>query len=304
MGMVSHSTEIRHLQALSVLAKELHFGRAAQRLNMTQPALSQLIRDLESKVGFRVVERTTRKVLLTSAGQTFLSEAQAILLHLDRAIEHARSEAGQPVDSIRVGAILPTAFEFLPAVLSTFRQRYPKARIHIESRESPQLVTAVETGALHAALLRPPRNIGSLRIETLRRETFVAAMRAEHRLAAKESLQLKELISERILRISRADLREAFDEIDRQLMDSGFDLERCQTVDTTLTALALVSAGDGISLVPSWATAMPWKGLCFRPVDDLTARIDLAIAWEASTPPPIVQHFIDVARRTAVTRSC
>jgi len=142
-----------------------------------------------------------------------------------------------------------------------------------------------------------------LRIEILRRETFVAAMRAEHRLAAKESLQLKEMIPERILRISRADLREAFDEIDRQLVDTGFDLERCQTVDTTLTALALVSAGDGISLVPSWATAMPWKGLCFRPVEDLTARIDLAIAWEGSTPAPIVQHFIDVARRTTVTRS-
>jgi DNA-binding transcriptional LysR family regulator len=296
---VGRSTEIRHLQALSALAQELHFGRAAQRLNMTQPALSQLIRALEDKVGFRVVERTTRRVLLTAAGRTFLIEAEAILLRLDRAIEHARVEAGQASDSIRLGAILPTSLEFLPALLSSFRRRYPTARIHIETKESPRLVTAVESGALHVALLRPPRNIGSLRMESLRREPFLAAMRTEHRLAAADTVRLCDLVGERLVRISRADLLEAFDDVDDQLRASGCDLETSQTADTTLTALALVSAGDGISLVPSWAAAMPWKGVCFRKVEDLTASIELAVVWEATNLPPIARHFIDVARRTA-----
>lgn len=297
--MVSRSTEVRHLQALSMLAQELHFGRAAQRLNMTQPALSQLVRDLEAKLGFRLVERTTRRVLLTGPGRSFLAEAEAILLHLDRAIENARAEAGQASNSIRIGAILPMAFEFLPAVLSTFRRRYPEAKVHIESKESPQLVTAVETGALHVALLRPPKNAGSLQVEILRREPFVAAMRLDHPLAAVENLELRDLRSEKIVRISRGDLREAFDEIDQQLETAGLNLDQSQSADTTLTALALVSAGDGISLVPSWAATLPWKEVCFRQVRDLTACIELVVAWETTNLPPIAQHFIDVARRTA-----
>lgn len=297
--MVSRSTEVRHLQALSILAQELHFGRAAQRLNMTQPALSQLIRDLETKLGFRVVERTTRKVLLTGPGRSFLSEAEAILQHLDRAIETSRAEAGQAANSIRIGAILPTSFEFLPAVLAKFRHRYPKAEVHIETRESPQLVTAVETGALHVALLRSPKNTGTLNIETLKREPFVAAMRVEHPLARAEVLQLADLKSECIVRIARGDLRDAFDEIDEQLEAAGLDINQSQSADNTLTALALVCAGDGISLVPSWAANLPWKEVCFRQVHDLTASIDLAIVWEATNLPPIAQHFIDVARRTA-----
>lgn len=297
--MVSRSAEIRHLQALTILAQELHFGRAAQRLNITQPALSQLIRDLETRLGFRVVERTTRRVLLTGPGRSFLAEAEAILRHLDRAIETAQAEAGQAANNIRIGAILPTSFEFLPAVLAKFRQRYPKAEVHIETRESPQLVTAVETGSLHVALLRPPKNAGTLNIETLRREPFVAAMRTEHPLAREEKLSLADLTAESIVRIARGDLRDAFDEIDQQLEAAGLDLEKSRAADNTLTALALVCAGDGISLVPSWAANLPWKEVCFRHISDLTASIDLAVVWETTNFPPIVQHFVDVARRVS-----
>src|SRR5579872_7611624 len=100
--MGNRSPEVKQLQALTVLAQELHFGRAAQRLNMTQPALSQLIRDLESKLGFRLFERTTRRALLTNAGRMFLGEAQAILIRLERAVESARAEAGQASNSIRI----------------------------------------------------------------------------------------------------------------------------------------------------------------------------------------------------------
>jgi DNA-binding transcriptional LysR family regulator len=282
-----------------MLAQELHFGRAAQRLNMTQPALSQLIRDLEGRLGFRVVERTTRKVLLTGPGRTFLKDAEDILLHLDRAVETARAEAGQASNSIRIGAILPTAFGFLPQVLARFRQRYPDAMIHIENSESQHLVTAVETGALHVAVLRPPRNAGTLHIETLRREPFVVAMRTDHPLARTEALRLRDLEGAKIVRISRGDLREAFDEIDQQLEAAGLDLEQSQRADTTLTAMAFVSAGDGISVVPSWTAGLSWKDVCFRQVEDLTARIDLSVAWEATNLPPIAEHFIEVARRTA-----
>ncbi|KEQ53789.1 LysR family transcriptional regulator [Sphingobium chlorophenolicum] len=297
--MVSRSTEVRHLQALSVLAQELHFGRAASRLHMTQPALSQLVRDLETKLGFRLVERTTRRVLLTGPGQTFLKDAEEILQHLDRAIETARTEAGQASNSIRIGAILPTAFGFLPEVLATFRHRYAGALIHIENRESQQLVTAVETGALHVALLRPPQNAGTLHVECLRREQFVVAMRTNHPLARIEVLRLRDLKEARIVRISRGDLREAFHEIDEQLEAAGLNIEPSQHADTTLTAMAFVSAGDGVSIVPSWTAGLTWKDVCFRQLNDLSASIDLSIAWEATNLPPIAEHFIEVARRTA-----
>jgi DNA-binding transcriptional LysR family regulator len=171
--------------------------------------------------------------------------------------------------------------------------------IHIENRESQQLVTAVETGALHVAVLRPPRNAGTLRVESLRRDPFVVAMRTDHPLAKADALRLRDLKGAKLVRISRGDLREAFDEIDQQLNAAGLDLEQSQRADTTLTAMAFVAAGDGVSVVPSWAASLSWKDVCFRQVRDLTACIDLAIAWEATNLPPIAEHFIEVARRTA-----
>lgn len=285
-----------------ILAQELHFGRAAQRLAITQPALSQLVRDLESRLGFRVVERTTRKVLLTSAGRTFLPEADAILLRLDRAIETARTEAGHAANTIRIGAILPMAFEFLPAVLSRFRSRYPDADVHIENSQSEKLLRGVEAGTLHIALLRPPKSRGLLQMETLRREAFMAAMRSDHALARMDELSLRHLKKAKIVRISRGDLRDAFDGIDEELEAAGVDLDTSIAADTTLTAMALVSAGDGVSLVPSWASTLPWPGVCFREVHGLVTRIDLAVAWEAGHLPPIAEHFIELSRQHARER--
>lgn len=300
--MVSRTTEIRHLQALSTLAEELHFGRAAQRLNITQPALSQLMRDLETKLGFRVVERTTRKVILTSAGQMFLKEAEGILLRLDAAIEQSRAEAGQSNDSIRIGVILPMMFDFLPAILTSFRHRFPNVRIHIENRESLQLATAVESGSLHAALISPPKRMGTLRIEPIRSDTFVVAMRDDHKLASSKALNLAQLKGTNVLRILSAGMHESFDVVDQQMRRAGIDLDHCQITETPLTALALIAAGNFVSLVPEWLTVMPWTGLCFRPIVDATPRIELAIAWEASIPIPTVQHFIETARRIGTAK--
>lgn len=266
---------------------------------MTQPALSQLIRDLEAKLGFRVVERTTRKVLLTDPGRSFLADAESILLHLDRAVENARAAAGQASNSLRIGAILPMAFAFLPSVLSKLRQRHQDAEIHIEYRPSQELVTAVETGALHVAVLRPPRRAATLQIETLRLESFVLALRADHPLAKRKTLRLADLRAENLVRISRDDLRDSFDALDRELVAAGLGVERIQTADSTLTALALVSTGAGISFVPSWAAELPWKEVQFREIAELTTRIELAVAWEATNLPPLAQHFIDIARKEA-----
>lgn len=294
---MGRSAEIRHLQALSVLAQELHFGRAAHRLHITQPSLSQLIRDLEVRLGFRVVERTTRKVILTDAGRSFLDDAEAILRHLDRATISARAEAGQAANTLRIGTILPTTFEFLPMALARFRHRYPSAEVYIETKESTDLVRAVERGLLHVALLRAPKSAGTLKIETIRRESFLAVMRADHRLAARQVLEMSDLKSEKIVRLARDDLRDAFGEIDRQLESAGVDAAESQTAESTLTAVSLVCAGDGISLVPSWAATLPWKDVRFCEVSDLSATIDLAIAWERTNLPPIAEHFIDVVRR-------
>lgn len=295
--MVSRSTEIRHLQALCTLAQELHFGRAAQRLNITQPALSKALHDLEAKLGFRVLERTTRKVILTPAGRMFLREAEAILLRLETAIEQSRAEAGQSNDKIRIGVILPMMFDFLPSILTSFRHRYPKVQIHIENRESLQLAAAVESGSLHVALISPPKQTGLLRMETVRQDSFVVAMRDDHKLAAHKTLQLAQLVGANVLRILSAGMHESFDAVDLHMRRAGIDLDRCQITETPLTALALIAAGNFVSLVPSWLTGMPWAGLRFLPLSDVSTQIDLAIAWEASIPIPTVQHFIETARK-------
>src|SRR5579862_6748941 len=121
--MKTRAAEIRQFQAFSILAQELHFGRAASRLAVTQPALSQLLRDLEERVGVPLIQRTTRHVALTVAGAVFLEDAQDILLRVDRAVDRARDAAGYQGELLRVGAGLPTAFSFLPALLKLYRRR-------------------------------------------------------------------------------------------------------------------------------------------------------------------------------------
>jgi len=296
--MAGRSTEIKHLQALSTIAQELHFGRAANRLGVTQPALSQLIRDLEDRLGFRVLERTTRKVLLTDPGKTFLAEAEFIIRRLDLAIENAREEAGQAANSVRIGAILPTAFGVLPDVLTRFKQRCPTADVHIESGESRNLIRLVETEALQIALLRPPSKTGTLQIETIRKEPFLAVMRQDHRLAEKGEVPLTALKHENLIRIVRSDPEDPFVKIDKALEDAGVDLSVSKSTEGTLTALAHVCAGDGITLVPSWAASLPWSNICFKPVDGLNVSIDLAMVWEKTNLSSVAQQFLDAARRT------
>lgn len=295
------TADLRQLRAFSVLAQELHFGRAATRLAITQPALSQLVRDLEARVGVPLLERTTRRVSLTPAGMGFLADVDDILHRLQGAVDRARDSHGLSTERLRVGAGLFTTFSMLPGLLRRFRQRYPTVKVEVEILGSAEIVRAIERGELDIGLLRPPAEPGRLHVETLLEEGFLAVMAEDHPLAGRRRISLADLAAQEVLRLSRPDLRDAFNAVDRQLEDAGLTLDRCMITHSTLNALALVSATGGISIVPAWASAGHWAGLAFRKVEDLTATIDLAIAWSADRRDAAIFNFAEAATRTVAS---
>ena len=288
--------DLRHLRAFVILTEELHFGRAAQRLGVSQPALTQSIRAMETALGTPLVERTTRRVTTTPAGLAFAHDAIEILSRVSLAIDKAQREGGVEAKSLRVGAIFPTMYDLLPRVLAHLKNRHRDVGVQLETWESPRLVAAVEAGTLDVAILRPPRDSGALEIVTLALEDFVLAVPSSHALASVEHLALADLASHQLLRIARADIRDGFDEVDRQLLVAGIDLRAARTVSTTLNAVSLVAAGEGLAIVPGWTRVLPWKGVTFRRIDDLRAALELSVAWRADNRSTLVEYFVRAAR--------
>lgn len=298
--MIVRPAELRHLDAFAVLGEELHFGRAARRLGISQSALSQRLHDLEDKVGTALIERTTRRVSLTVAGSVFLNEARTILSRVEQAVERTRDSAGLRGETLRVGAGLHCAFSFLPALLKLYRRRYPSVILEVDILQSEETVRALEGGTLDVGLLRPPTENGSLAVKALYREPFLAAIPTEHPLAEKTILTLSDLKGPGLTQISRPDLRDAFTSLNEQLVQEGTSLQKNSAVDSTMSALALVSANGGYSLVPAWASAIPWSGLVFRQVADLDASIGMSVARRADRHAPAIENFVELASKVAL----
>jgi DNA-binding transcriptional LysR family regulator len=299
--MARHQIELRQLRSFVALGRALHFGRAATLLGIAQPALSQHIKALEKRMGVQLLERSTRRVMLTQSGQDLLSRAEAILAQLDEAVVSAQVIAGHKAGLLRVGVIHSAVFNFnfLPTLLPWFRRRYPEVRLEVSLMGSQEVVTALEKGELQVGLLRPPQEPGKLRTVSLFKENLVAAMRDSHRLAARTILRLDDLVGERLLQLSRPDLAGAFQDLEAVFAKRGLAFATDEVAANTLSAMSIVASGGCIAFVPDWVRRMEWHGIAIRSIADLPTGIDLAIAWRGDDPRPAIVSFVEMAQRVA-----
>jgi DNA-binding transcriptional LysR family regulator len=291
--------ELRALRYFLALAEELHFGRAAKRLGMTQPPLSLAIAGLERELGVRLVERTRRKVALTHAGATFLEEARATLARASQAVELAqRAERGE-VGRLAVGYLAATAYTLLPLVLRDFMRSFPGVRLDLRELTLPQQITALLKADIEVGLLRPPVGEAELASETILAEPFVLALPARHPLTELRRVPARRLAGEPFIMFPRQPGLVFHDLVMGFCLRNGFTPRVAQEANQTHTVVGLVSAGIGVALVPASTRRIGLAGVAYRPLRERTPESRTAVAWRRDNASPVLAAFRDVARRVA-----
>lgn len=291
--------ELRQLRYFVTLAGELHFGRAAKRLALTQPPLTQAIQKLERELGVRLFERTQRRVALTHAGKAFLEEARQTLARADGAVERARRASRGEVGRLAVGFLANTAYTLLPLVLRDFTRRFPGVTLELRELTIPQQLEALRRENIDVGLLRPPLADAELSAETILEERFVLALPAGHALCAMRRVPVRRLAAESFVMFPRTAGFVFHDLIMGFCQRAGFAPRVAQEVNQTHAVIGLVSAGLGVALVPASAQKIALAGVEYRPLREATPFAQVSVAWRRADASPVVAAFLQVARRAA-----
>jgi DNA-binding transcriptional LysR family regulator len=248
--------ELRHLRYFIVVAEALHFGRAAARLHIAQPPLSQQIRRLEEELRAPLLRRTSRHVELTTAGRLFLPEAKQTVAQANRAARIARRASQGEIGQLFVGCTPWADFTSGPQVIRGFGKRHPHVEVELHSLSSAEQIAALEDGRLDAGILRPPVHSQALLTEPLLAERLVVAFPRGHRFAAYRRVPWAELSHEAYVLLSRRRAPSFDGLVSRACAEAGLTLSVRYEVDHPQAVLALVTAGLGVSLAP--VDCVPW----------------------------------------------
>ncbi len=198
--------ELRQLSYFVAVAEELHFNRAAARMCIAQPALSAHIQALEKELGVRLLERSTRRVSLTGAGEVFYDRAVRIIGDVGLSAEVARSAAGKAARMIKIGTVYPATIGVLPAFLARIGRKFPEVALHVTSGSTSDIIRGLENGQINLGFIRPVENIGSLRFFSIAHERYLLAVERTSSLALRSEIDIDDLRSEKIIVFSRQNL--------------------------------------------------------------------------------------------------
>jgi DNA-binding transcriptional LysR family regulator len=290
--------DFRALRYFVAVAEELHFTRAAERMYIAQPALSEQIRKLEAELGVELLRRTTRKVELTAAGEEFLLRARRILAEADEALADASRAARGETGSIRVATGTTAGLEQVPRVLRAFREERPMVYLDLRETGWEDHSGGVRDGSVDAAFVWLPFEHAGLSLAVLHVEPRVVALQAAHPLAAERELRVEQFVDGPWVEDPDPDpVALAF----WTCADFRGDApaRRGPTVRSMEGLLEAVRAGLCVATLPSsQAQASAWPGIAFRPVADLTPAT-LALCWRKADETPVVQALVEIARRVA-----
>lgn len=292
--------ELRHLRYFVAVAEECHFGRAAQRLHMAQPPLSQQIRQLEKEIGVELLHRTTRKVSLTPAGERYLERAREILASVDQAgHEAARVDAGE-VGRVAIGFIGSATYALLPTLARELRDALPGIEFEFTGEMlTPAQVAALHDGFIDVALMRTPVQDELVDVEVVRREPLVVALPESHPLAERETVRFRDLKAEPFVTYPSEHRSVLHDAVLAAAQRAGFQPRRVAQVAETSTMIVFVAAGLGVAVVPQTVTALQLSGVVFRPLAG-SESVELAIGTHRARRTPAVEQVLDVLRRSLV----
>ncbi|MFE4001743.1 LysR family transcriptional regulator [Nocardioides sp. YIM B13467] len=290
--------ELRHLRYFVAVAEERHFGRAAERLHMAQPPLSQQIRQLEAELGLTLLTRTTRRVDLTPAGAAYLERAREILGAVDAAAHEAASIASGRRGRLLIGCVGSATYSLLPALARTLRAELPEVEFGFRGEMlSPDQAEALADGTLDLGLLRPlpTGNSGGpgLSITHLRQEDLLVAMPKDHRFAGRRRVRVADLDGEGLV-IHAGGGRSAMNAMIQELFDSaGIRSHIAHEVAETSTLVTFVAAGLGVAIVPEPTAALAVPGVVYVPLTG-TPGVELVAATRAGDESPLLARALAI----------
>ena len=296
--------ELRHLRYFRAVAEELHFGRAAMRLHIAQPPLSQQIRQLERELGVGLLTRNTRKVELTPAGEAYLARVVAILDAVDEAGLQAQRIAHGLEGHLAIGCVGSATYSLLPRLVRALGEALPGVDVSVRGEMlAPAQISALLAGEIDLALLRPPVDHPGIVLETVRRDRLLVALPDGHILSARDDLRIADLRDEQFITHAGHDRSAMNSLLMAMCADAGFLPQVRHEVEETSTLVTLVAAGLGVAIVPAPTAVLDIGGVCYRPLMPDALGIDLAVGRLAASNSPVIDKALAVLRHASSPES-
>lgn len=292
---MNQDLELRHLRYFVAVAEELHFGRAAERLHLSQPPLSQQIRRLEEILGYPLFTRTSRSVKLTSAGEILLERARRTLRNVQRDISEIRSVGEGEVGSLNVGFVGSAMLTTLPEIFRKYREAYPRVHLRLYESFTSEVARGLENGTLDAGILRDSDVLDTLHVTPLFSEPYVAVLPATHQCAKQKSISPGMLRDEPFVYYPRSAGARAFEKPLTLFEEHGFRPHIVQEASHWLSILRLVGAGLGVSVAPACVRRISSPEVVCLPLRNAKVASNIELGRVKGDSRPIVEHFVRIA---------
>jgi DNA-binding transcriptional LysR family regulator len=290
--------EVRQALYFQAVAEELHFGHAAERLGMSQPPLSQAIRQLERQLGAQLLNRNSRSVTLTQAGRVLLAHCRSLIAVADRAAAAALEAQAGTIGVLRIAAVTSAFTEVLPRVLRAFQDQCPGVQLRVSEIDTQHGSRAVLDQQIDIAIVRQSRVDPGLRSDPLRRDHLVAVVPTAHRLAATPAthpVDLAELADDPWVWLPREVSPGYHDELVAACRAAGFSPDARHSATSIDSQMAMVACGLGVTLAPHTSTARTPAGAVALALRQRFELVELSIIRRAQVPEPLVEHFLRCA---------
>ncbi|MGY2004430.1 LysR substrate-binding domain-containing protein [Blastococcus sp. SYSU DS1024] len=288
--------DVKHLKTFIVVAEELHFGRAAARLHMAQPPVSNLIKQLETELGVELLERTTRTVHLTNPGEVYLEHARRVVADLNRGRDLALEALAGDRGRLRVGLTGVTAVRLLSRHAREFAVRYPLVQIDLAGeRFSGVNQTALHHRSIDIAFVLQRVAPGGLSWRKIHDEPLVVVLPDDHVLADQDQVEAAQLATEKFIAFPPGRGSHLRDILVDLCHEAGFRPKIVREASPTHMVLALVSTQAGITVMPASVQQMEVEGIVFRPIAGQENGVHSIMAWRTDNSSPVLRRFLDVS---------
>jgi DNA-binding transcriptional LysR family regulator len=291
--------ELRRLRYFVAVAEELSFNRAAQRLHMAQPPLSNQIKQLEEELGVLLFKRTSRGVKMTEAGEVLLEEARRIFVQVDQTVRVVQRVGHGEVGRLTLGFVPSASNEVLPPILRTFRYHFPDVELFLREMRPDRVVQRLHDKQIDVGFLYLPLDDASLNIECVSREPLVLALSESHHLASKSQVDLRALAKEPFILPARYSMPGLYGQVTEACRQAGFVPKAVQKdVWLMQTIVGLVAGGMGVALVPASLRNFHRRGVVYKPVYGLSPTVELGVVWRRDDPGVVLNAFLRMARES------
>lgn len=284
------------LKSFVAVAEELHFGRAAKKRHIAQPALSRHVQRLEGELGANLFDRDRRNVALTEAGRIYLGEARAILERVEGARRRVERARRGEVGEISFGYEAATLYNVFPDVVRLYRERYPDVSLYLHEMVTEDQISALAEGRLDVGLIHPEFTPKDLESEIVFREPVVAALPDTHPLAGEARVEVADLAADPFILFPRRFGPAKYDRMIGLCAAAGFAPNIVQEAESKQGMVGLVAAGIGVALLPASVSSLRRGGVVYAEIDDSDRWMEMGLVWSPKRMTPVLRGFLDTAR--------